>query len=380
MRPAVRPALLASPAREMASPAGAATLKWRKPHTEGKRVSARGGHSASVVGSDLVLFGGHVYGGGGKFEYYNDTSVLDLESNTWHVVKTGGSKPGPRYGHSASVVGSKIYVFGGKGPDGRMYNDVHFLDTLSWCWVELSSTTSPPPARFGHATCVVGDKLVVFGGWDGAELAAPDLWVFDTTTCTWVQPKVNGRPPLARQGHVMELTRDGRVVVFGGMTLDPGSGHPSYLSDVRSLDIETMVWSAPRTGGVRVEPRFLATSCMMGKYMVVFGGWIQRQNAHLHKAPVSGGAGVRVKEPTTADTIIAYDTEELEWVLPLFFGTCPDELYGHSLALAGGQVILYGGWGGNRALDELFVGEPLGMLAVGGADSADGAERKEDLY
>lgn len=37
----------------------------------GKAPPARGGHTASLVGNLLVLFGGHYFGDGGKFQYCN---------------------------------------------------------------------------------------------------------------------------------------------------------------------------------------------------------------------------------------------------------------------------------------------------------------------
>jgi N-acetylneuraminic acid mutarotase len=339
-------------------------LRFRKPRTEGKRMAARGGHTAVVIKTDLIFFGGHHYSGGGKFTYYNDTTVLDLETNTWHVVKCGGTKPSPRYGHTASVIGNRMYIFGGKGPDEKLYNDIFFLDTLSWCWIELSSTTAPPPPRFGHAETVVGDKIVVCGGWDGHQCRDSNIWIFDTSNSTWLEPRVSGRPPRPRQGHVMELTEDGRILVFGGMTIDD-KGHPHYLNDLRSLDIETMVWSSPMTGGVHVEPRMAMTSTMIGKYFCLIGGFIKRKADLISGQPSNSngdGVGRRIKSPTTGDHIVAFDTEELQWVNPEFFGYCPEDVYGHSISVAASQIIIYGGWGGNRALDELFVGEPLGAF------------------
>jgi hypothetical protein len=58
--------------------------------------------------------------------------------------------------------------------------DMYFLDTSSWCWVRVS-TTSPavPHSRFNHASVLVGNKIVISGGWNGKD-CYDDLWVFDT--------------------------------------------------------------------------------------------------------------------------------------------------------------------------------------------------------
>ena len=88
-----------------------------------------GGHSTSLVNTDLVFFGGHCYSGHSKFDYYNDTQALDLETNTWHKVDTAGEAPEARYAHCASTIGSKIYIFGGRGEKGKCFKDIYFLET-----------------------------------------------------------------------------------------------------------------------------------------------------------------------------------------------------------------------------------------------------------
>ena len=77
-------------------------LRWERPATEGPVPEARGGHTASLVGTDLIIFGGHYYGGDGKFVYLGDTCVLDMTTNMWHKVRTGGDEPAGRYGHSGA--------------------------------------------------------------------------------------------------------------------------------------------------------------------------------------------------------------------------------------------------------------------------------------
>lgn len=312
-------------------------IKFRKPRTEGKRFSARGGLTTALIGSDLIFFGGHCYHGDGRFEYHNDTMVLDLSSNTWNKVKTGGKSPCPRYGHSCSVIGTRVYIFGGKGACGKPLNDLFFLETSSWCWVEASSTTTGPCGRFGHASTVVGNKIVIHGGWDGNSACFDDLFIFDTAASTWIIPRTSGRPPISRHGHCIEITLDGRILLFGGYTMNH-SGHPEYLNDVRCLDINSMVWTKPRVTGVLIDPRYSMRSCILGKYMICIGGFIKGK-----KSP----------------SIVALDTETFEWIIPELTGTVPEEVYGHSISLAGNQFIIYGGWGGNRALDELFVGEAV---------------------
>lgn len=132
--------------------------------------------------------------------------------------------------------GVRMYVIGGRGEGGSLPPDVHCLHLDTLRWVRVNTTTSLPPGRFNHASTLVDNKIVVFGGWDN-KTALDDLWVFDTgallaclLACSfaastqrrradsagWVRPKTVGPRPAPRFGTCMDLLEDGRMVVFGG--------------------------------------------------------------------------------------------------------------------------------------------------------------------
>ena len=52
--------------------------------------------------------------------------------------------------------------------------------------------------RFWQASVLVGHKIVVHGGWNGSSCCYEDLWVFDTDSFAWMQPRSGGLPPTAR--------------------------------------------------------------------------------------------------------------------------------------------------------------------------------------
>lgn len=52
--------------------------------------------------------------------------------------------------------------------------------------------------RLNHATLLVGRKIVIHGGWDGSSSTMNDLWVFDTDSFAWLQPRVGGLAPSPR--------------------------------------------------------------------------------------------------------------------------------------------------------------------------------------
>lgn len=54
----------------------------------------------------------------------------------------------------------------GTTQDGRL-NDVWVLDTNTMHWSEAVCTGNPPSSRSGHTATMWGEWLVIFGGWDG---------------------------------------------------------------------------------------------------------------------------------------------------------------------------------------------------------------------
>jgi len=108
---------------------------WAFPQIEGVPPTPRGGHSATLTGASLVIFGGHFYNGKDTgFTYLNDTHVLDVNSSRWIKPKISGTPPAPRYGHTAVLAGSRIIIFGGKGSKGHVFRDLHALDPVTMTW------------------------------------------------------------------------------------------------------------------------------------------------------------------------------------------------------------------------------------------------------
>eukprot|EP00937_MAST-01D_sp_MAST-1D-sp2_P000687 g687.t1 len=341
-------------------------LTWSKPSINGTPPSSRGGHTAVLANNQLVIFGGHRYGGNNVFEYFNDVHVLDVETSTWHDVRCAGDPPAARYGHSATLIGRRMFVFGGRGQGGRLLNDMHLLDLDEWCWVRVSATTASPAVRFDHAACAVGSRIVLFGGWDGRQ-CFNDLWVFDASSFTWMRPKADGRPPSARHGGRMELLPDGRITVFGGhSTEDADTGAEArYHGDAVVLDVRTMRWSRPRATGESPSMRTGHTCCVVGGSVVVVGGWAGvRRSMVFEYLPVPDNFAER-DVSLLKGFVAVLEAGGMEWSLPPCEAVEHPHRYGHSATVVGDYVFVWGGWDGNRPLNELAVLDisPLGLAS-----------------
>ena len=118
--------------------------------------------------------------------------------------------PEPRQSHSAVLVDqSRIFVCGGVGqhlPSGEAFSDIWIfhLDTLLWLKAEPSGAAFP--GRGGHSASMMGRLMLIFGGAAGASSSSHfnDLWAFDVDHHLWVQVQTEQGvpPPLPRTGHV----------------------------------------------------------------------------------------------------------------------------------------------------------------------------------
>jgi len=137
-----------------------------------------------------------------------------------------------RHGHTATKVGSYLYVFGGSNDDVVKSRSVMRMSVLpkkdrlrldgtyQYEWTILPALKGNAPGhRYGHnAALISGRYYTIFGGFVGTKNAASnDVVVLDlgdsedignscqiTTdkegdVCKWVSPEVGGTEPLARQ-------------------------------------------------------------------------------------------------------------------------------------------------------------------------------------
>lgn len=184
-----------------------ASKQWFKPVIKGKVPPARSGHSAVYYKNKLYVFGGQSVTvnpstGQPTFSFFNDVWVLTLKLGElrWFCFSLK-TKPSPSSflydrafpvisppltsSHTASLLGSIMYVFGGSNEEGPR-NDLYACDLNNMQWYkcnQLSShPTSKPSPREMHAAstllCTNGSCAACAGSSAGShddqEAAAGD--------------------------------------------------------------------------------------------------------------------------------------------------------------------------------------------------------------
>jgi hypothetical protein len=364
---------------------------------------ARSGHSAVFFPAErgnmgsadqLVLFGGFAFGkvsATGDFvpssafqgyadvvastrdlHYVNEVHALNLQTSTWARMEVepaaGAAEAAPcaRQCHSATLVGSRMWIFGGRTLGGRTLDDVWFLDLGDWMaprWHRVDLPREFSPARRAmHAAALVGgggegSQIMVMGGRDEDGALLEDMWLLDVDRAlaleeqgvsavllrvmrqaVWSQPHAVGQCPTGMAGHALSLLPGGgSVLVLGAerQAVLEATGKSSARLGAWELDLATMIWARanapPFSGDV---PHWVPRSALAvsGRICVVFGG-----------------EGV----------LALLDLGTREWMDPRIVGEVPRPRLGHSATVVDSRVVCFGGYfeDSSKPCDDLVVFE-----------------------
>ncbi|CAH8306885.1 unnamed protein product [Eruca vesicaria subsp. sativa] len=229
-------------------------------------------HRMIKWGNRLLLIGGY------SKDSSDNMSVrfIDLETHLCGVVVTSGNAPVSRGGHSITLVGSRVFVFGGEDKKRRLLNDLHVLDleTMTWDVVETSQTRPVP--RFDHTAATHSDRyLLIFGGCSHS-IFFNDLHILDLQTMEWSQPQVQGDVVTPRAGHAGITIDENWYIVGGG---DNSTGCLETLV----LNMSKLVWSTSTHVGARhplaSEGLSVCSASVFGEnILVAFGGYNGKYN------------------------------------------------------------------------------------------------------
>lgn len=140
------------------------------------------------------------------------TSSANLSGLVCNVHRTTGKEPHPLVGATTTILGDKLYVFGGRRlsrTKPQLTSNLYELDLIRRHWTKLDVKGDIPPPRYFHSVCTLGgSKLVCYGGMSpkpaGSEAddgqpevtVMSDVHIYDVATRTWM--KIN--TPDAPQG------------------------------------------------------------------------------------------------------------------------------------------------------------------------------------
>ncbi|XP_074645781.1 kelch domain-containing protein 10-like [Tubulanus polymorphus] len=221
------------------------TRIWMKLKTSGEMPVELASHAALLLGNNLLVHGGT----GTPFGYSssNQLYACNLRTLQWVNIQCNGTLPGEVYGHSLTVVGKYIYMFG--GTTGFEYSDdVHKLDLETFIWERIPIDDRKPPdnrrrpkGRYRHEAVTDGEKVFIFGGGRAyATYGFEELDVFNIKENVWekhtCQPAGSIGFPKPRRCHSCVRYKNNVFICGGYNGAEP-------FNDLWKMNLTTYQWS-----------------------------------------------------------------------------------------------------------------------------------------
>ena len=131
----------------------------------------------------------------------------NLSGLVCNVHRTSGQEPHALVGAATTILGDKLYVFGGRvhsRTKPKLTSDLYELDLVHRKWSKVDTTGDIPPPRYFHSVCGLGDsKLVCYGGMS----PAPHLRERAGNAPTPTQPTADPQPEVVVMSdvHVLDV-------------------------------------------------------------------------------------------------------------------------------------------------------------------------------
>ncbi|KAM4608643.1 uncharacterized protein klhdc3l [Polymixia lowei] len=202
-------------------------VNWQGKKSSPEMPANRKGHSAVVLGSSMFIYGGYIDMRGSSQEFWS----LDFDTMAWSQLdgsQQASMGPGPRHSHSAIAYQDCMYLFGGlKGL--REQKDFWRWNSSSLAWSCLR-TTSGPSKMVGHSAIVYKDSMLLFGGGESQNSPMNYLWKYSFATHAWERLTVlPGSNPPPRMYHCCAGLGPSYQPLTGG----PCSGPPALSSGLK---------------------------------------------------------------------------------------------------------------------------------------------------
>ncbi|KAL8767492.1 MAG: hypothetical protein Q9209_005999 [Squamulea sp. 1 TL-2023] len=306
----------------------------------------RYGAAVNAVSSkegDLYLMGGLVNGSTVKGDLW--MIEAGAQSLACYPVGTTFEGPGPRVGHASLLVGNAFIVFGGdtKVDDRDKLDDtLYLLNTSTRHWSRSMPPGPRPAGRYGHTLNILGSRIYVFGGqvegYFFNDLVAFDLNALQNANSRWemlIPNSADGGPP---EGQVPPARTNHTIVSWNEkLYLFGGTNGTQWFNDVWSYDPRQVAWTQLDCIGYIPAPREGHSAALVNDVMYIFGG--------------------RTEDGTDLGDLAAFKITSRRWFTFQNMGPAPSPRSGHSMTAFGKQIVVLAGEPSSapRNIDELSM-------------------------
>ncbi|KAI1749631.1 hypothetical protein F4782DRAFT_512545 [Xylaria castorea] len=178
-------------------------------------------------------------------------SSAHLSGLMCNVHRTTGREPHPLVGATTTILGDKLYVFGGRilsrSRPAPLTSDLYELDLIRRHWTKIETTGDIPPPRYFHSVCALGDtKLVCYGGMSPTAnppstsasqdqqpevTVMSDIYIYDVPTKKWTYVPSQDAPQ-GRYAHCACIMPSSATFVsykapLSALQHNPSTGNPN---------------------------------------------------------------------------------------------------------------------------------------------------------
>ncbi|GJC82776.1 tip elongation aberrant protein 1 [Colletotrichum liriopes] len=234
-------------------------------------------NSVSSKEGDIYVMGGLINSSTVK----GDLWMIEAGQNmACYPLATTAEGPGPRVGHASLLVGNAFIVYGGDTKVDEMDvldETLYLLNTSTRQWSRALPAGTRPSGRYGHSLNILGSKIYIFGGqiegYFMNDLAAFDLNQLQMPNNRWemlIQNTDSGGPAV---GKIPAARTNHSVVTFNDkMYLFGGTNGYQWFNDVWSYDPATNEWTQLDCIGYIPVPREGHAASIVDDVMYIFGG------------------------------------------------------------------------------------------------------------
>ncbi|KAI1779294.1 hypothetical protein F4818DRAFT_246167 [Hypoxylon cercidicola] len=285
-------------------------------------------NSISSKEGDIYIMGGLV----NSTTVKGDLWMIEAGGNmSCYPLVTTSEGPGPRVGHASLLVGNAFIVYGGdtKIDDTDILDEtLYLLNTSTRQWSRALPAGPRPSGRYGHSLNIVGSKIYIFGGqvegYFMNDLAAFDLNQLQMPNNRWEILTENSETGGALQGKVPPARTNHSMITYNDkMYLFGGTNGFQWFNDVWCYDPAASTWTQLDCIGYIPVPREGHAASLVDDVMYVFGG--------------------RTEEGVDLGDLAAFRITSRRWYTFQNMGPSPSPRSGHSMTSVGKSVVVVGG-------------------------------------
>ncbi|KIH91608.1 cell polarity protein (Tea1) [Sporothrix brasiliensis 5110] len=278
---------------------------------------------------------GDIYVMGGLINSQNvkgDLWMVEAGANmSCYELPTTAEGPSPRVGHASLLVGNAFIVYGGdtKIEENDILDEtLYLLNTSTRQWSRALPSGPRPSGRYGHSLNILGSKIYIFGGqvegYFMNDLAAFDLNQLQMPNNRWeilIPNSDNGGPPV---GKIPPARTNHSVVSYNDkMYLFGGTNGFQWFNDVWCYDPATNSWTQQDCIGYIPVQREGHAAALVDDVMYIFGG--------------------RTEEGADLGDLAAFRITSRRWYTFQNMGPSPSPRSGHSMTSVGKSIVVLGG-------------------------------------